>query len=71
MARLDRLPPSSRDLLQVASVIGREFALEPLETIVSGVPRAQMADLLHQLANEEMTQLVTADPEWIYLFNML
>ncbi|MBK8130982.1 MAG: hypothetical protein IPK53_19400 [bacterium] len=27
-----------------------------------------MADLLHQLANEEMTQLVTADPEWIYLF---
>lgn len=68
LARLDRLNPTSRDLLQVASVIGREFALEPLETIVSGVPRAQMADLLHQLANEEMTQLVTADPEWIYLF---
>lgn len=68
LARLDRLSPTSRDLLQVASVIGREFALEPLETIVSGVPRAEMADLLHQLANEEMTQLVTADPEWIYLF---
>jgi len=68
LARLDRLSPSSRDLLQVASVIGREFALEPLETIAGGVPRPEMADLLVQLSAEDMTQLVTADPEWIYLF---
>jgi len=68
LARLDRLPPSSRDLLQVASVIGREFALEPLETIAGGVPRPEMSALLSQLSAEEMTQLVTADPEWIYLF---
>ncbi|MBK8987844.1 MAG: tetratricopeptide repeat protein [Chloroflexi bacterium] len=68
LARLDRLSPTSRDLLQVASVIGREFALEPLERIAGDVPRAELDDLLHQLSSEEMTQLVTADPEWIYLF---
>mgnify|MGYP001210836801 CR=1 FL=1 len=68
LARLDRLSPTSRDLLQVASVIGREFALEPLESIVGDLPRPEMAELLRQLSTEEMTQLVTADPEWIYLF---
>lgn len=68
LARLDRLPPISRDLLQVASVIGREFPVEPLHTITPNVSREMVYTLMAQLSDEELTQLVTADPEWIYLF---
>ncbi|MFO7538185.1 MAG: adenylate/guanylate cyclase domain-containing protein [Chloroflexota bacterium] len=68
LARLDRLPAAGRHLLQVASVIGRQFAREPLSRMVPDVPIPTMADLLTDLSAEEITQLVTADPEWIYLF---
>ncbi|MCA9933632.1 MAG: tetratricopeptide repeat protein [Ardenticatenaceae bacterium] len=68
LARLDRLPPASRDLLQVASVIGRQFGVEPLHMMVPTLPLHTISDLLSSLSAEEMTRLVTADPEWIYLF---
>ncbi len=68
LARLDRLPTASRDLLQIASVIGRQFALEPLEKIASDMPRPIMSALLDELAREDLTQLITTDPELIYLF---
>lgn len=68
LARLDNLPPANRDLLQVASIIGRQFALEPLHNIVSGIPRTMITQQLAQLSEADMTRLVTADPEWIYLF---
>ncbi|MCA9957401.1 MAG: tetratricopeptide repeat protein [Anaerolineales bacterium] len=68
LARLDRLPPASRDLLQVASVIGRQFGREPLHRITPNMPRAMVGELLDMLSAEEMTRLVTADPEWVYLF---
>jgi adenylate cyclase len=68
LARLDRLPAAGRHLLQVASVIGRQFAREPLSQMVPDLPSPAIADLLSDLSEEEITQLVTADPEWIYLF---
>lgn len=68
LARLDRLPPASRDLLQVASVIGRQFGVKPLQVMMPNLSRAAVNDLLSSLSAEEMTRLVAADPEWIYLF---
>ncbi|MBE2197965.1 MAG: tetratricopeptide repeat protein [Anaerolinea sp.] len=68
LARLDRLPPASRDLLQVAAVIGRQFGREPLHRITPHISRTAVSDLLDTLSTEEMTRLVTADPEWVYLF---
>jgi adenylate cyclase len=38
LARLDRLPAAGRHLLQVASVIGRQFAREPLSQMVPDLP---------------------------------
>lgn len=35
MARVDRLPPHARQLLQIASVLGREFPLEILERVTA------------------------------------
>jgi len=68
LARLDRLPPATRDLLQVASVIGRQFELDSLGALSQRMPRQLMLDLLNDLTMADMTRLVTADPEWIYLF---
>ncbi|MBE2223842.1 MAG: AAA family ATPase, partial [Anaerolineae bacterium] len=68
LARLDRLPPAGRDLLQVASVIGRQFALEPLHNIAFDVPEQNISSLLEELSSEDITRLVMSDPEWIYLF---
>ncbi len=68
LARLDRLPPAGRDLLQVAAVIGRQFALEPLYNISADLPEQHISTLLEDLSSEDITQLVTSDPEWIYLF---
>ncbi|KAA3664859.1 MAG: hypothetical protein DWQ04_03590 [Chloroflexi bacterium] len=68
LARLDRLPPATRDLLQVASVIGRQFEVDSLSALSQRMPRQFMLDLLNDLTTSDMTRLVTADPEWIYLF---
>lgn len=37
MARVDQLPPDARQLLQIASVLGREFPLEVLERIAAAL----------------------------------
>ena len=68
LARLDRLPPAGRDLLQVASVIGRQFSAEPLQVIAETPTQQMVLTLLSELSNSEMTRLITADPEWVYLF---
>ncbi|MCB9422217.1 MAG: tetratricopeptide repeat protein [Ardenticatenaceae bacterium] len=68
LARIDRLPVASRDLLQIASVIGRQFNLDPLVSLSPDTPRDVATSLLNDLAVEEITQLMTADPEWSYLF---
>ncbi len=68
LARLDRLSPASRDLLQVASVIGRQFGVEPLRVMLPGFSRSVVNELLTSLSAEEMTRLITTEPDWIYLF---
>lgn len=68
LARLDRLPTLSRDLLQVASVIGREFDLDTLATISPEMSRDQVVQILSSLSDAELTQLIAADPELKYLF---
>ncbi len=68
LARLDRLAPAGRDLLQVASVVGRQFALDPLQVVSGELSRPHILHLLTNLSQAELTRLVTADPEWIYLF---
>ncbi len=68
LARIDRLPAANRGMLQVASVIGRQFGLEPLDAITPEIPSPIVADLLGDLTAAQITQLVTTDPEWIYLF---
>ncbi len=68
LERLDRLSPAGRDLLQVASVIGRQFELQPLRILSHQATQPAMLDLLTELSQAEMTRLVTTDPDWVYLF---
>lgn len=68
LARLDRLQPARRELLQVASVIGREFALGALDGITREQDRDTLVELLTGLSSVQMTQQIADDPEWIYLF---
>ncbi len=68
LARLDRLPVAERELLQVASVIGRQFAAEPLAALLAEPSTQLIIGMLVNLSTVEMTRLIEADPEWIYLF---
>jgi tetratricopeptide (TPR) repeat protein len=52
----------------VASVIGRQFSAEPLQVIADTPLQQTVLQLLADLSEAEMTRLITADPEWIYLF---
>ncbi len=69
MARIDRLDSTSRDLLQVASVIDRRFAYE----ILRGIYPYRMADLemrdrLEATIQVDLTRLDHPEPELAYLF---
>lgn len=68
LARLDRLPPTERDLLQLASVIGRQFEVDSLSFLANTNDRTPVLEMLTDLTKADMTHLVTADPEWVYLF---
>jgi predicted ATPase/class 3 adenylate cyclase len=68
LARLDHLPAASRDVLQVASVIGRQFGLDTLGGITPDRSRNLLVELLSDLSDAEMTQLIAYDPELTYLF---
>jgi tetratricopeptide (TPR) repeat protein len=68
LARLDGLPAASRDVLQIASVIGRQFALDILSRITPGQPDEGLVELLNGLSVAELVQLIHADPELTYLF---
>lgn len=68
LARLDRLPESERDLLQVASVIGRQFAIAPLTMLADTPTFDTTKQMLVNLSLAEMTRLIQSAPDWIYLF---
>ncbi len=57
LARLDGLPVAERDLLQVASVIGRQFAVEPLQMLSTSGSQGLIIEMLGNLSEAEMTRL--------------
>ncbi len=68
LARLDQLPAAERGLLQVASVIGREFDLSTLVAISPGLSREAAIELLATLVQTDLVQQLTAGLVPAYLF---
>lgn len=68
LAQLDRLSAPARGLLQVAAVIGREFNLSTLVAATPGMTRPLATTLLEQLETAKLVQLVTVEPEPVYVF---
>ena len=65
IARLDRLPPSAKRVLQPAAVYGRVFPLRVLENLL---PDRQLGESLATLEREAFILAQTVCPEPIYLF---
>ncbi|MDH5750973.1 MAG: AAA family ATPase [Deltaproteobacteria bacterium] len=65
-ARLDRLGGEQRDILRMASVIGREFPLRLLESITGDKGRHVMA--LRELMEKEMVLQTRLPPDEAYMF---
>ena len=66
-ARIDRLPPASKHLLQIASVIGRDVPLALLRR-VAGVPDAELDETLGGLQSAELLFETRFDPDREYSF---
>ena len=66
-ARLDRLPENLKQLLQVASVVGRRFGVSLLSLLV-GVPPEDVRRALGELHALEFVFPSVPDPEPIYSF---
>jgi tetratricopeptide (TPR) repeat protein/class 3 adenylate cyclase len=64
-ARLDRLQPDGREVLRVASVIGREFAGRILRDAMGG---ADVAGAIERLKSAGIVQQVRVVPELMYRF---
>ena len=66
-ARIDRLPPLAKRVLQTASVIGREVPCSLLEAITN-LPRADLGQSLAQLQAAELLHETHLVPASIYTF---
>jgi class 3 adenylate cyclase/tetratricopeptide (TPR) repeat protein len=66
MARIDRLPEEQKDALQIAAVIGREFAARLFERIAESKDRA--TDALGELVGLELIYQTQFYPELAYMF---
>ena len=66
MARLDRLPEEPKRAIQVASVIGREFALRLLSRISEAGER--ISSIVEELRALELIYQKTAHPELAFMF---
>ncbi len=66
MARIDRLPDQLKQLLQLASVIGREFSLRLLSAVWRGAERIE--DLLRELSRLEFLYERAVGDGTIYVF---
>jgi class 3 adenylate cyclase/tetratricopeptide (TPR) repeat protein len=65
-ARIDRLDPDSREVLRLASVIGREFTLPLLERLYAAPQR--LSDALDALTQQDLIHPLRVVPEPAYLF---
>ena len=69
LARLERLDSRARDMLHVASVIGREFSRRVLERVVTDVETEGSIDgSIHALIAAELIQKGRVWPEVAYVF---
>ena len=67
MARIDRLPPATKRLLQTAAVIGREVPLSLLHAVVD-LPADTMYQHLRHLQASELLYESRLAPEQVYTF---
>jgi DNA-binding SARP family transcriptional activator/tetratricopeptide (TPR) repeat protein len=56
-ARVDRLPPAERDVVEAAAIVGREFRDEDLEDLRPDADAAQVASALDSLGRRDFLQL--------------
>jgi adenylate cyclase len=69
LARIDRLGAPTRNLLRVASVIGRQFAYAVLRGVYPyPMGEAEMLERLTRLERLDLTRLERPEPELEYLF---
>lgn len=68
LSRLDQLSTAARNLIQVASVIGRSFELETLVAIMPGMTMMQAMTLLQELEESEMVQVDMQVLDNAYIF---
>ena len=66
-ARIDRLPPDAKDLLQTLAVIGREFPLSLIRAVVAN-PDDELSRMLNDLQLGEFIyeQPAVGDSEYIF-----
>jgi predicted ATPase len=57
MSQIDRLSPDSRELLQVASVLGDSFGADTLAALVEGSDKVRLETLLGELIVQEIVEL--------------
>ncbi len=65
-ARLDRLDPDAKEILRIASVVGRRFGRQILETIYKG--KLLLSQVLEKLKTLEVIQQTRVFPEAEYWF---
>ena len=68
MTRLDRLEEGYRHTTQVASVIGREFALEVLSHVTPDADEARLNACLARVQQQEIVRESRRLPELMYMF---
>jgi transcriptional regulator with AAA-type ATPase domain/tetratricopeptide (TPR) repeat protein len=69
LARLERLDSGARDMLRVASVIGREFSRRVLERVVTDIDTdGSIDDRIHALIAADLIQKGRVWPEVAYVF---
>ncbi|MGW8143287.1 MAG: hypothetical protein ACWGN2_02765, partial [Anaerolineales bacterium] len=66
LARIDRIESNSRQILQLASVIGRVFTVEVLKQIIDGIEDVE--EQLSRLQRMDLIQETRRKPEWEYTF---
>jgi tetratricopeptide (TPR) repeat protein len=67
LARIDRLPPAGRSLLQAAAVIGKDFSFDILRALAGG-PDDVIQDGLRHLQGAEFVHETGATPQAEYTF---
>jgi class 3 adenylate cyclase/tetratricopeptide (TPR) repeat protein len=69
LARIDRLSTPNRNLLQVASVVGREFTYPEVRSAYAPpVARDELIERMRLLDEADFTRLAQLEPELAYLF---